>query len=31
MHKANERTALGDLEKLADIYKAVLDAYFARR
>ena len=31
MHKANERTALDDLEKLADIYKAVLDAYFARR
>ncbi len=31
MHKANERTALGDLEKLADIYKAVLDDYFPRR
>lgn len=31
MHKANERTALGDLEKLADIYKAVLDDYFAGR
>jgi succinyl-diaminopimelate desuccinylase len=31
MHKANERTALADLEKLADIYKAVLDDYFARR
>jgi succinyl-diaminopimelate desuccinylase len=31
MHKANERTALADLEKLADIYKAVLDDYFAGR
>ena len=30
MHKANERTALDDLEKLADIYKAVLDDYFPR-
>ncbi|MDX1486176.1 MAG: succinyl-diaminopimelate desuccinylase [Alphaproteobacteria bacterium] len=29
MHKADERQAVGDIEALADIYKGVLDAYFA--
>ncbi len=29
MHKADERQAVTDIEALADIYKGVLDAYFA--
>jgi len=30
MHKADERQAVADIEALADIYKGVLDAYFAK-
>jgi succinyl-diaminopimelate desuccinylase len=30
MHKADERQAVADIEALADIYKGVLDAYFAQ-
>lgn len=31
MHKADERTAIADMEKLAEVYLACLEGFFARR
>jgi succinyl-diaminopimelate desuccinylase len=31
MHKVDERTAVGDLEALTEVYKAVLDGFFSPR